>query len=157
MRMLLHNQCRIRRTHWQRATILVLATVVMLMYACSKDNTCGVPHGDGALVDLSLPEMNDLATVGGNLTINRGHKGIFVIRTTAAGDFLAFECACPKDHDTAVLPVDGWDGSILQCPKCHSSFSLYADGTPIEGSATPCSLYQYSTLLLDDGYHLQIY
>ncbi len=131
-----------------------LLPLVFLLASCGKDNHCGVPYGDGAIVDLSLPEMNALNTIGGALTINRGHKGIYIVHSTL-DKYLAFECACPKDHETAVTPIDGWGSSVLQCPVCGSVFSVYADGSPIEGSATPCSLFQYSVVF--DGYYLNIY
>ena len=38
------------------------------------------------------------------------------------------------------------DGLILECPSCGSQF-LAIDGTPLEGSATSCSLFQYDTRL----------
>ncbi|MBQ7280950.1 MAG: hypothetical protein IJR13_09580 [Bacteroidales bacterium] len=137
---------------------LFIIAIVLLFCAtgCRKDRTCGVPYGDGAIIDLSMPEMTPLGTVGGNLTINRGHKGIFVIRTSFYGDFLAFECACPFDNDIAVEPTEGFTG-LLQCPKCKSIFNANSSGEPLEGSQTPCSLYQYSTLMDNDGYHLHIY
>ncbi len=148
------------------SVLLVALTMLMsvLTISCKKDSTCGVPHGIGGTIDLSLPQYYSLGTVGGGMMIEQdadsiymGHRGIYVVRTSAQSEFLAFECSCPKDHDVAVRPVDGWGSSLLQCPRCNSIFSLYADGSPVEGSATPCSLYQYATVMDNDGYHLHIY
>lgn len=143
---------------------LAALLVTMLGTACRKDSSCGVPHGVGGTIDLTMPQYYELGHVGGNMTLEAdedsiamGHRGIYVVRTTVGGEFKAYECACPKDHDVAVRPADGWDGSLLQCPSCKSIFSVYADGTPVEGAATPCSLYQYDAILLSDGYHLHIY
>ncbi|MBQ0016429.1 MAG: hypothetical protein KBT04_05550 [Bacteroidales bacterium] len=131
--------------------------MALFAMGCNKDNTCGVPHGDGGVVDLSLPEMSDLTHVGGYVVINRGHKGIFVVRTSMDGEFLAFECACPNDPDVAVAPQEGFESAVLQCPKWQTIFSVYADAAPIDGNQTPCSLYQYGATLSADGYTLVIY
>lgn len=148
----------------RRLTLSAIALLLLAATACRKDSTCGVPHGIGGCIDLSLPQYYSLGTVGGGMTIEQdadsvymGHRGIYVVRTSAAAEFLAFECSCPKDNDVAVRPVEGWGSSLLQCPRCKSIFSLYADGTPVDGSATPCSLYHYATVMDNDGYHLHIY
>ena len=137
-------------------TIIAIIVVLLAASGCGKDQSCGVPHGSGDVIDLTMPEMTDLGTVGGSLIINRGHKGIFVIRVSYQGEFLAFECACPKDNDVAVEPAEGFSG-LLQCPKCHSIFNANSSGEPLEGSQTPCSLYQYGTMMDNDGYHLHIF
>ena len=144
----------------------ILMAVMVLAGACSKDRTCGVPHGAGLTLDLSLPQMYALASVGGSVMIDSTYssvyydgicyRGIFVLHVSQ-DEYRAFECACPKDHETSVEVAEGWNGWLLQCPKCKSIFSLYADGAPVEGSQTPCSLYQYSTYMDNDGYHLHIY
>ncbi|MBR1793188.1 MAG: hypothetical protein IJ764_06060 [Bacteroidales bacterium] len=150
-----------------RATVAVCLTVLLFaITSCHKDNTCGVPHGYGVTLDLSLPQMYALSTVGGSVMIDSSYssifydgicyRGIFVLRTSL-NEFMAYECSCPRDNETTVQPADGWGGWLLQCPRCKSIFSLYAEGAPVEGSQTPCSLYQYNTYMDNDGYHLHIY
>ena len=104
-------------------------------------------------MDVAMPEFAALQGVGGSLTINRGHHGIFVRRTGFA-DFVAFECTCPNDHDERLEADSDWGGAVLQCPVCGSRFET-EDGTPLSGSVTPCRLYQYSTAF--DGVTLTIY
>ncbi len=127
--------------------------MLFFLFACSKDNVCDTPFGDGAVIDINMPDFASLQTVGGTVTVNRGYKGIFV-RRVSYSDFVAFECACPKCHEVRLLPYDGWDGSVLECPDCHSLFETEY-GNPLEGAATSCLLYQYYTHF--DGYILEIY
>ena len=124
-----------------------------LAAACSRDNLCNTPFGEGASIDIYQPDFAALQTVGGTLTINRGYKGIFIRRTTYA-DFVAFECACPNCHETRLLPDPDWNGAVLQCPTCQSRFETEY-GIPLNGSATSCPLYEYRTYF--DGYTLEIY
>ena len=133
----------------------ILSFIVFVVAGCNKDRYCGVPHGDGAVIDLTMPDFYSLNHPGGYMAINRGNKGIFIRCTSIYGDYVAYEMTCPKDNATAVEIVDGYDGSLLQCPRCHSIFMTDNDGTPVDGAATPCSLYQYN-IHLDDIY-LNIY
>lgn len=131
----------------------VLLLMLFFLFACSKDNTCDTPFGDGAQIDINMPDFAALQTVGGTVTVNRGYKGIFV-RRVSYGEFVAFECACPHCHDERLLPLEGWAGAVLECPSCHSLFETEY-GNPLEGAATSCPLYQYYTQF--DGYILNIY
>ena len=132
-----------------------LLTVVccLLLAACSRDNTCNTPFGEGASVDIYMPDFAALQNVGGTVTINRGYKGIFV-RRVSYGEFVAFECACPICHEVGLQSLEGWEGDVLKCPDCGSMYeTLY--GQPIEGAASGCPLYEYYTHF--DGYILEIY
>ena len=121
--------------------------------SCSRDSVCNTPFGAGGVIDITMPDFASLQTIGGYLTVNRGYKGIFV-RRISYSEFVAFECACPHCHEERLRPLAGWDGTVLQCPRDSSLFeTLY--GQPIEGSATPCPLYEYNTHF--DGLNLEIY
>ena len=129
------------------------ASLFTLFSGCIPDNRCDTPFGEGATLDLSMPEFSALNHPGGALAINRGYKGIFVTRISYSS-FVAFECACPNDHETRILPDADWGNSILTCPTCGSRFNAL-DGTPLTGSVTPCPLFEYNTTL--DGNMLYIY
>jgi len=131
---------------------LLLLLIPLLFASCTPDR-CRTPFGDGGTLDITMPDFADLASVGGSVTINRGHKGIFVRRTSYTS-FVAFECACPAGCDVRLLPDGDWGGAVLECPTCHSRFETEY-GNPLEGSATGCPLYEYSTHF--DGYLLTIY
>ena len=137
---------------------LVLAVCMLLTAACCRDTVCDTPFGAGGAINIYQPDFAALMTVGGTVTINRGHKGIFVHRTTLS-DFVAFECACPHCHETRLtLDTDAnsrWKDIALKCPDCHSHFDIWF-GNPCSGaSVTNCPLYEYRTLF--DGTILEIY
>ena len=85
-----------------------------------------------------------LNNVGGYMYFTGGHRGVVVVRT-AYDQFVAYERTCPADSTSRVEISEEFGSSVLECPDCHSCFSVYADGVPLDGSATPCPLYQYST------------
>lgn len=133
--------------------IFVLITIILLA-SCSRDDDCNTPFGDGAQIDITQPDFNALLNAGGTVTVNRGYKGIFVRRVSSYGEFVAFECACPYCHDERIVPIEGWDGTVLKCPRCGSMYeTIY--GQPLEGAASGCPLYEYNTVL--EGYILTIY
>lgn len=133
----------------------VLVGVLSLLYGCHKENLCDTPFGEATCtIDITSPSFYSLYPVGGFVNIIGGNKGVFVVHTSL-NEFAAFERTCPHDHDVALDTVAGSGGTLLRCPVCGSQFSTYADGAPIEGSVTSCSLYQYSTLL--EGYSLYIW
>ncbi|MBR1549620.1 MAG: hypothetical protein IJ634_03195 [Bacteroidales bacterium] len=114
---------------------------------------CNTPFGDGASIDIYQPDFNALANIGGSVTINRGYKGIFVRRVSYT-DFVAFECACPNDHEVRLVPDPDWGGAVLSCSACGSLYETEY-GQPLEGAASGCPLYEYSTRF--DGYTVEIY
>lgn len=133
--------------------LFLLFAFIFFSSSCSRDSVCNTPFGVGGDIDITQPDLASLQSVGGTVTINRGYKGIFV-RRISYGEFVAFECACPHCHEVRLLPYEGWEGSVLECPTCHSLFETEY-GNPLEGAATSCPLYQYYTHF--DGYILSIY
>ena len=131
---------------------LWLIAFSLLLVGCLPDR-CNTPFGEGGSIDITMPDFAALSTVGGSLTINRGYKGIFV-RRTAYDAFVAFDCACPNDHEVRLQPDGDWGGAVLECPTCRSRFETEY-GNPLQGSTTGCPLYQYNTHF--DGYILSIY
>ena len=136
-----------------RGRLAILAVCAMLFCSCGRENQCVTPFGAGGTLDISMPEFAALQNVGGSMTINRGHRGIF-IRRISYSDFVAFECTCPNDHDECLEADAEWGGAVLQCGVCGSRFETEY-GTPLMGSSTPCMLYQYSTSF--NGVLLDIY
>ena len=121
--------------------------------SCSRDNICDTPFGEGGVIDIYQPDFIVLANVGGSVTINRGHKGIFV-RRISFSEFTAFDCTCPNDHEVRLLPLEGWGGAVIRCDTCGSRFETEY-GNPLDGAATSCPLYEYRTHF--DGTILEIY
>ena len=125
--------------------ILGLTLLVTLAASCGKSERCAVPIGlTNFQVDPNSSYYQGLNTVGGYMYLTGGHRGIAVVRT-GLDQFVAYERTCPADSTSAVEFGDDWGGSILECPKCHTLFNVYADGIPVDGGATTCPLYQYAT------------
>lgn len=130
--------------------VAILLLLVMLT-ACKRD-VCDTPIGEGG--DILLTDYADIFNnVGGTVVLNRGHRGVLV-RCESFGQYAAFECACPSDHDVRMLPDDDHAATILTCPSCGSRFELF-NGNPLDGSASACQLHRYGTSV--DGYKLYIY
>ena len=105
-------------------------------------------------LDLTMPDFSPLAHVGGSMSVGgMGYQGVRITRTSYS-DFVAFELACPTDHDACLVVDPEWGGSILVCPVCSSRFNAL-DGTPFSGAVSPCPLYQYCTIL--EGSLLSVY
>ncbi len=131
---------------------IVVALALLLLAGCKRDR-CNVPIGEtGAIY---LPDYPDIYNnVGGTVVLNKGHRGILV-RCSGFGEYMAFECACPQDHDVRMLPDDDHNAVTLTCPSCGSRFEVISSGTPLEGSSTVCTLHQYRAD--KDGTTLYIY
>lgn len=143
--------------HGTKHSVLLFSFYVLvftLIAGCNKDRSCDVPIGESrCTLDLTLPSNSSLLDINGYLYIHGGNKGICLTHPSI-NEFVALERTCPNDHGTAVVMRDDSDGLILECPVCGSRF-LSIDGTPLDGSATSCSLYQYSTRL--DGTLLDVW
>ena len=110
--------------------------------ACERDGQCSVSIGSANFtIEPNTAYYYGLNNVGGYMYFTGGHRGVIVVRT-AYDHFIAFERTCPEDNTSAVVVSDDWGSSILECPSCHSRFIVEADGMPLEGSVTPCPLYQ---------------
>lgn len=130
-----------------------LILTVLLLASC-KPERCNTPFGQGATIDLTEPEFNNIYNhVGGTLMISCGYKGV-IVRCVGFSEYVAFECACPFDREVRMDADDPRAAVILTCPSCGSRFEL-SYGNPLEGSVTSCMLYQYRTSF--DGRLLSIY
>lgn len=137
-----------------RAGLIFMFTAAFFVFpSCTSDSICNTPFGEGASIDIYQPDFNALVNIGGCVTINRGYKGIFVRRVSYT-DFVAFECACPNDHEVRLVPDPDWAGAVLKCNACGSLYETEY-GQPLEGSASGCPLYSYDTYF--DGTVLEIY
>ena len=151
------ERLKIKGERWlTRLTYIVVLFIFHLslftLYGCVGDR-CNTPFGEGGTLDVTMPDFAPLSNVGGSMMINRGHKGIMVTRMSYS-EFVAFECSCPNDNDVLMEPDDIWGNTVLVCPVCSSRFNA-VDGSALNGSVTPCPLYQYSTSF--DGRLLSIW
>lgn len=135
--------------------LLAVAVAALLLAGCRGENNCRIPIGDANFtVQPNSAMYSGLNNVGGYQYFTGGHRGIVVIHTYI-DEFAAYERTCPVDTNTQLWVSDSIGSAVLECPKCGSRFSTYSNGSPLQGSATSCSLWEYSTSY--DGSDLLIY
>lgn len=132
--------------------LLILVATLLVAASCGK-NTCHVPIGD-ARGDIGLlnPDAYNLLHAGGSVFAHGGNLGMWVVNTGLG--YVVFEATCPNCQNCAVDTLSGWAG-LMQCPQCESKFNAYADGYPLNGSASVCPLHQYSCM--QEGNVIHIY
>lgn len=132
-----------------------LLGLTLFLIACRRENSCNTPIGETNFsVQPNSAMYPGLNNVGGYQYFVGGHRGIVVIRTYV-DEFVAYERTCPLDTNTQLWVSDSLGSAVLECPKCGSKFSSYTDGVPLKGSATSCSLWEYTTSF--NGTDLYIY
>ncbi len=128
---------------WLRFFIPLMS--ILAFTACGRENQCNISIGNTNFQiepnSAGYPELNN---PGGYMYFSGGHRGVVIIRT-ALDHFVAFERTCPEDNTSSVSVSDEWGSTLLECPTCHSRFLVESNGLPLEGSATSCPLYEYST------------
>jgi len=146
-----------RRHRILSAPLLLTGAALLLLAACDRERVC---HTVSGLTNITIRPNEAgryaaLNNVGGYLYLTGGNSGVIVVRT-GYDSFLAYERACPSgDGDRVTISGDDWGSDVLVCPTCGSQFLTAADGMPLDGSTTPCPLFQYSTSY--DGTTLYIY
>ncbi|MCQ2278514.1 MAG: hypothetical protein MJZ62_04345 [Bacteroidales bacterium] len=138
-----------------RNRISLILLFCCLISACQHENPCRVTIGE---TNFSIDPNTDanyapLFHVGGYIYLTGGHHGVVVVRT-ALTEFVAYERTCPCNNHSRVEMSKDWSG-LLECPECHTLFNVYNFGYPMDGGATSCPLYQYSTTY--DGSRLYVY
>lgn len=124
---------------------LCLLAVALLFTACVNNNECKVSIGDATFqCDPNSAAYSGLNHVGGYEYFTGGHRGVVVVRLSLT-EFMAFERTCPCDNDSRVVVSSDYGAQVLECPTCHTLFSTNNYGNPMDGAATRCPLYQYST------------
>lgn len=97
------------------------------------------------LINLNLPEYNDLRTVGGYKYINGGVRGIILYHASAT-TYIAYERNCSYQPNSACATVDVHISTLyMNDPCCGSSFN-FSTGAPSGGVAWR-PLRQYETLV----------
>lgn len=152
-----NNKGKKRNGKWLTRTCSVALFLIfhfsfLILTSCGGER-CQPPFGEGGTLDVTMPDFAPLSNVGGSLMINRGYRGIMVTRVSYS-EFVAFEATCPGGCDVRLEADPSWGNSVLVCPTCSSRFNAL-DGSALDGSSTPCPLYQYGTAF--DGRLLSIF
>ena len=124
------------------------ALLLLLATACSDGNRVG-PHIPDVIVDEQLNVNSQLFPTlrqdGGYAYIPGGYKGILVVRQNA-GQYYAFERACPYDPTAACSKVEVDPSNLFIVDDCcGSQFNLQGEVT---GGPAIYGLRQYQTSLM---------
>ena len=123
--------------------LLILAFSLSLT-SCSKEKNNVIPDVYVSFtLDLSDPEFINLTSIGSD-TVNAqtnnwgsgaaGFDGNGIIIYNGGDDFYAYDRTCPHDYAANGLSVKvKIDFTIATCPKCGTTYSLSASGTPASG------------------------
>lgn len=134
----------------QTSKIILFIAGLFILASCGKENK--IPMGYvNFTIEPNSSMYSNLNNVGGYEYFIGGYKGVLVFRT-GINDFVAFERACPFDHEVAV-EVNKNNSNIIECPQCGSQF-IYIYGDIIKGPATT-HLRQYNTSY--NGTYLHIF
>ena len=129
----------------KRLIIPAFLALLLPFLSCDRENQCHISIGiTNFNIEPDAAYYQGLNNVGGYMYFVGGNRGVVIIRTSYT-DFVAYERTCPHDNNSAVEVSEEYGSAILECPVCHSCFVVESDGIPIDGSATTCQLYQYST------------
>ena len=128
--------------------VRIFAFICLLFLSCQKQDD----YVQNVLVDitlnLSLPEFEELQTVGNFVFINGGVKGIIVYHQ-AFDIYKTYDRNCTYQPSLSCARIDSVNSSIAICNCCDSKFLLGQDGQTIDGPAL-MPLKEYPNNLLGD-------
>jgi len=123
---------------------LIALTFLITMPACRKAKNDVIPDVYvNFVLDLADPEFVNLTTIGCDTVDARtnnwgysaaGFDGNGIIIYNNGESFYAFDRTCPHDYSVNGLsvPVKA-DFTVAVCPRCGTTYSLSASGTPASG------------------------
>jgi nitrite reductase/ring-hydroxylating ferredoxin subunit len=123
---------------------LIAVTFITTLLSCKKAKNDVIPdvYVD-FYIDLADPEFVNLTSIGCDTvdartnnwgTASAGYDGNGIIIFNTGDTFYAFDRTCPHDFaiDGSSIKVKA-DFTIAVCPKCGTTYSLSASGTPASG------------------------
>jgi hypothetical protein len=124
----------------------ITVTLLFVLNSCNKKNDV-IPD---VIIDFTLdiydPQFVNLTAMGGSVIINPytnnwpyasgyGMNGLIIY--CGVDEYLAYDRTCPHDYKVNGLSVkvniDPANSTIAICPKCETTYSLSANGTPASG------------------------
>jgi len=128
--------------------VRIFAFICLLFLSCQKQDD----YVQNVLVDitlnLSLPEFEELQTVGNFVFINGGVKGIIVYHQ-AFDIYKTYDRNCTYQPSLSCARIDSVNSTIAICNCCDSKFLLGQNGQTIDGPAL-MPLKEYPNNLLGD-------
>lgn len=138
------------KNYVKRRVLWVIATGILLFWACKKDNDRVPTTAVDEYLNLYLPEYSNLNAVNNWVYYNfAGNRGLLVVRTSLT-DFAAYERTCTYDPNVSTAIVRAIPADIFCIDStCMSKFSII-DGSVAAGPAT-VPLLRYRTELLPNN------
>ena len=123
---------------------LFTMTLAFFMISCSKDKNDVIPDVYvNFTLDINDPEFVNLTAIGSDTVDAQtnnwgsgaaGFDGNGIILYNGGDAFYAYDRTCPYDYEVNGLSVKvNIDFTIAVCPKCGTTYSLSASGTPASG------------------------
>jgi nitrite reductase/ring-hydroxylating ferredoxin subunit len=123
---------------------LFTMALAISMSSCSKGKNDVIPDVYvNFTLDINDPEFINLTTIGSDTVDAKtnnwgsgaaGFDGNGIILYNGGDVFYAYDRTCPHDYEVNGLSVRvKIDFTIATCPKCGTTYSLSASGTPVSG------------------------
>ncbi len=126
----------------KKAKFLVLFLIIISSCGDSDDYIKNV-YVD-VEIDLSLPEFSPLNTVGNNIFIEGGNKGIIIYRFSNY-EYNIYDRNCSYEPNLECSYIDSINSTIAMCGCCSSAFLLDQNGVAANSPAVlPLKQYNYS-------------
>ena len=126
----------------KKAKFLVL--LLIIIYSCGESNDYIRNVYVDVEIDLSLPEFSSLNTVGNNIFIEGGNKGIIIYRFSNY-EYNIYDRNCSYEPNLECSYIDSINSTIAMCKCCSSAFLLDQNGVAANSPAVlPLKQYNYS-------------
>ncbi len=116
----------------QISSILVLFLTMLFFFNCNERNDAIPDVYVNIELDLNNPDFFPLQTMGNNVYVTGGVRGILVYRKSY-NEFLAVERCCPHDPEVGKIFIDESGHFAADTIGCGSNFSLLIDGMVTKG------------------------
>ena len=126
-------------------SLLIIIALTFTLSSCNKNQNDVIPDVNVDFdLDLSDPQFVNLNALGGSDTVDSrtnnwgqfaaGFNGNGIIIYRGPDEFYAYDRTCPHDYAVNGLSIKVRIDFILAiCPKCETTYSLAAFGTPASG------------------------
>ena len=126
---------------------LIIITFALGLSFCNKKNDVIPDVYVDFYIDINNPQFVDLSALGGSVTVDAktnnlgydaaGFDGNGIIIYRGPDEFYAYDRTCPHDYTVNDLSIkvniDISSSLYAICPRCSTSYSLPAGGTPASG------------------------
>ncbi|GAB4303558.1 MAG: hypothetical protein Kow0068_25800 [Marinilabiliales bacterium] len=139
------------RLHKYKTNLILI--IVLILFSCKKDEQVVPYQHVDFYIFLSDPQFIELNNYYTPVMVTGGVQGIIIYRKSET-EFIALERTCTYQPSNRCAVSPDSTGYFVECPCCHSFFSLPSDGYVDKGPAEK-PLVQYATEF--DGQKIHVY